>query len=271
MRSLVLSLFLACILVAGCATQNSPAEGGSASGGAANAFNPWMNQKLPNTRASSSESQQMLAHLGATAQSIEGEAAHRKHWREEIYPIVFGSRTAPGEIIVLLDFAKTRSAEVWKNVVEASKSINPDTAKIVVFGHSGEPYGTDLMGLAIWISYSRPNQAMPYLTYALDRWNEVKEAQKRAGGAKKFTNEYDATASSTDFPIHYAYFKRLNPPVPASQELGLGKYCFDAGNVNMYQASQIASYYGVKSLPAVLVNGKILNNPEPAAILGALK
>lgn len=38
------------------------------------------------------------------------------------------------------------------------------------------------MGMAIWIAHNRPGQAMSYLTYALDRWNSVKAAQKKAHG-----------------------------------------------------------------------------------------
>ena len=51
----------------------------------------------------------------------------------------------------------------------------------------------------------------------------------------------------------------------------MARYCYDAGNVNMYQASQVASYYGVKTLPAVLVDGRILENPDAGDITEALK
>lgn len=213
----------------------------------------------------------MLGSLGAKAQTIEGEAAHRKNWRDEIYPVVYGDKNAPGEIIVLLNFSSPESEQVWQAVVGASKSLSPSTCKIVVFGKSDENYGTDLMGLAIWLTHSRPGQAMSYLTYALKRWNEVKNAQRSSGGVKKFTNEYDATATASDYPIHYGYLSRLNPPVPASQELAVAKYCYDAGSVNTYQATQICQYYGVKSLPAVIVNGKVLGKVSTDSILAALK
>lgn len=242
-----------------------------APGAGANAFNPYMQAKLPNTREFSTEGQQMLGAMGGGQPTIEGEAAHRRNWREEIYPVVFGDRTAPHEILVLLNFSSPKSAEVWKAVTTASRSLSPQQCKIAVFGNSTENYGTDLMGLAIWIAHSRPGQAMPYLTYALDRWNEVKAAQRRAGTVKTFKNEYDATATAADYPIHYAYLSRLKPPVPAADELNVAKYCYNAGNVNMYQTTQICQYYGVRELPAVIVDGKVLGKVSADAILKALK
>lgn len=238
----------------------------------ANEFNPWMKNTLPNTRELSAEGRIMVGSMGGAAQSIQREAAHRAHWREEVYPVVFGDKQAPHEIIVLLDFADPDSEKVWAQVRKAARSLSPEQAKIVVFGNSRENYGTDLMGLAIWISYSRPAQAMPYLDYALQSWNTVKAAQRKTRGkAVPFRTEYDATAKASDFPIHYSYFSRLNPPVPAAQQPDVARYCYDAGNVNMYQASQLASYYGVKRLPAVIVDGRILDTPDAGDITAALK
>ena len=49
-------------------------------------------------------------------------------------------------------------------------------------------------------------------------------------------------------------------------------YCYDAGNVNMYQAAQLSRYYGVKTLPAVIVDGRLLqDDPDADDILSALK
>lgn len=280
MKQCILPMVLAISLLFGCAagdaSQTATGEPGAAQvsanpGGGANDFNPWMNKRLPNTRQTTSEGAQMLGMLGAKAQTIEGEAAHRKNWRDEIYPIVFGDKNAPGEIIAVLDFSNPASEKVWNQVVEASKSLSPGQCKIVVYGKSHENYGTDLMGLAIWLSHSRKGQALPYLSYALKRWNEVKSAQKSAGNVKKFTNEYDATASAQDMPIHYGYLAHLNPPIPQSQELAVAKYCYDAGNVNMYQATQVCDYYGIKTVPAVVVNGKVLSRPSASAILAALR
>lgn len=240
-------------------------------GGGVNAFNPYLRESLPNTRLMSAEAAQMLGKLGARNQSIEGEAAYRSHWRQELYPVVFGDPKAPHEILALLDFAAPQSEKIWQAVVEASRSLSPRQCKIVVFGNSRENYGTDLLGLAIWISYSRPGQAMPYLSYALERWNAVKAEQKRSGGVKPFTNEYDATARATDFPIHYGYLTKLRPPVPARDELAVARYCYDAGNVNMYQTVQLCRYYGIQGLPAVVADGKVLERVSAGAIVNALK
>lgn len=287
----VLSLLLLAGLLGGCglvgssdagdtppAVQVSAPDGdavatGGASAGSANLFNPWMRDKLPNTRELSEAGQAMLPQMGGSAQRIEKEAAYRAHWREEIYPVVFGDKKAPHELLVVLDFANPASAQVWKQVVEASRSLNPAQCKIAVFGNSRENYGTDLMGLAIWISYQRKGQAMSYLTYALDRWNEVKAGQRSTRGkAIPFTNEYDATVQSTDFPIHYAYLQRLNPPVPASQEMDVTSYCYDAGSVNMYQAVQLARYYKLSAVPALVADGRVIPASSSAsAIVGALR
>ncbi|MDY3810944.1 hypothetical protein FYJ44_13300 [Desulfovibrio sp. PG-178-WT-4] len=290
MRGLLVSTMFLGLLLSGCGAAETggaagPADRGAPTadagadavlspatpGGGANAFNPYLHERLPNTRLMSAEAAQMLGKLGAHTQSIEGEAAYRAHWRQELYPVVFGDPRAPHEILVLLDFSAPQSEKVWQAVVEAGRSLSPQQCKIVVFGNSRENYGTDLLGLAIWISYSRPGQAMPYLSYALERWNAVKAEQKHSGGVKPFTNEYDATAKATDFPIHYGYLTKLRPPVPAKDELAVAKYCYDAGNVNMYQTVQLCRYYGVKSLPAVVADGKVLGQVSARAIVNAVK
>jgi hypothetical protein len=276
MHKIILPVICFGILLAGCAglsgsPQDTSALSVSAPGGGTNAFNPYMQSELPNLRGTTGEGRQMLGHLGGKVQSIEEEARHRKNWRDELYPVVFGDKKAPHEIIVVLNFAEPACENLWKAVVSASKSLSPKQCKIVVFGKSSENYGTDLMGLAIWLAHSRPGKAMPYLTYALGRWNAVKAAQKSSGTIKSFTNEYDATATSHDYPIHYGYLMQLNPPVPTKQEPAVAKYCYDAGNVNMYQAVQICQYYGVRKLPAVIVDGKVLGKISTDTILSALK
>ena len=272
---------LACTaLLGGCGGAPAPADGAhgaavSAQAPAeANLFNPWMQNTLPNTRELSADGRVMVGGMGGAAQSIQREAAHRAHWKEEVYPIVYGNRQAPHEILVLLDFASPDSEKVWAQVRKAARSLSEDQTKIVVFGNSKETYGTDLMGLAIWIAYSRPAQAMPYLDHALQSWNAVKAAQRKTRGkAVPFRTEYDATVKASDFPIHYSYLSRLNPPVPAAQQPDVARYCYDAGNVNMYQAAQLARYYGVRTLPAVIVDGRVLpeGDRNAADILAALK
>ena len=127
------------------------------------------------------------------------------------------------------------------------------------------------MGMGIWISHSRPGQAMQYMTSALSRWNEIKAAQKKKGRVLAFNNEYDATAESSDLPIHYSYMTKLRPPVNPAEELAVGKYCYNAGNVNLYQAQQIAQYFGIKTLPAVVVDGNVLSSVSASAILKAME
>ena len=273
---------LACTaLLSGCfggETARIPVDGGNGAATSApaqpgaNLFNPWMRASLPNTRELSADGRVMVGGMGGSAQSIQREAAHRAHWKEELYPVVYGDKQAPHEILVLLDFAAPDSEKIWEEVRKAARSIPADQAKIAVFGHSRENYGTDLMGLAIWLSYSRPAQAMPYLDYALQSWNAVKAAQRKTrGAAVPFKTEYDATVKASDFPIHYNYLSRLNPPLPAAQQPDVARYCYDAGNVNMYQASQLVSYYGVRSLPAVIVDGRVLDNPDAGEITAALR
>lgn len=269
MKQILLPAILLGLMLSGCAAQQGPttAEPGSS----ANDFNPYMREKLPNTRQLSNDGAKMLGALGAKAQTIEGETKYRKNWREEIYPVVFGDRKAPHEIIVILNFAEPECEKLWSQVVAASKSLQPGQCKIVVYGRSSENYGTDLMGMAIWLAHSRKGQAMPWISYALSAWNQAKAAQKSQGKVNKFTDEYDSVAKTGDFPILYSYLGRVNPPVPASQELALSRYCYNAGNINMYQATQICQYYGVSRLPAVIVDGKVLNGPTADSILAALR
>ena len=279
MRGMLITVLLLGLMLSGCGAASS--NGGSKAAvnlsssvqnGNANQYNPDMHQSTPNLREATSESADMLKKLGGVVPTIEGEAGHRPQWKCEIYPVFFGTATAPHEILVLLDFAAPQSEKVWQAVVEASRSLSPQQCKIVVFANSKEYYGTDLMGLGIWISHSRPGQAMPYLTYALGQWNKVKADQKSTRGkAVPFQNEYDATVKNTDYPIHYSYFSHLRPPVPASQELSVAKYCYDAGNVNLYQAEQISKYYGIKALPAVVVDGQHLSSVSAGSILKALQ
>lgn len=275
MKQFWLPVLLLSALLFGCgASQQPEATGGADSAvfnAQANAFNPWMAAELPNLRPPSETGAKMLGSLGAKAQTIEGEARHRKNWRDEIYPIVYGDRKAPNEIIALLNFSNPESEAAWKAVVAASKSLQPQNCKIVVFGRSDENYGTDLMGMTIWMVHSRKGQAMQWLSYALGRWNAAKAAQKASGQVKKFTNEYDAVASNQDYPIIYGYLAKAQPPIPASQELALSRYCYNAGNVNMYQATQVCQYYGISQLPAVVVNGRALGKISANAILAALK
>ncbi|MDR2573290.1 MAG: hypothetical protein LBC94_02905 [Desulfovibrio sp.] len=272
MRNCLAAVLCLVLYATVCGPEAARVAAAASPGKGVNAFNPYMNDVLPDTRRLSAESEQMIKRMGASAHRIEGEIAYRRHWREELYPIVFGDARALHEILVLLDFAAPQSEKIWQAVAEAARSLSPARVKIAVFARSGENYGTDLMGFAIWLSHSRPDQAMPWLSHALARWNAVKVEQKRLKGrAASFNSEYDATAQPSDYPMLYEYMSRLRPAVAPERELEISKYCYDAGNVNLYQAVQISGYYGVKSLPAVIVDGKPLAAPSAAAIAQALQ
>lgn len=265
------SICMLCVglMLAGCAAQDTPsgqmALNAAATDGKANAFNPYLQQVLPNTRGLSSEGRA----FGGTSVAIEAEVAHRPHWREELYPVVFGRTTAPHEILVVIDFAKPQSRTVWYAVEQATRSLSPEQCKVVVFAKNSENYGTDLMGLTIWNIWARKGQAMSCLGQMLNAWHEAKAAQRSAGSAKNFNNEYDS-AVGNGYPIHYNWLMKLRPPVSDNDELRIVRYSYDAGNVNMYQAVQVMRYYGIASLPAVLVDGKTIRKITSDSIVNAL-
>ncbi len=266
---LVVSVLCVGLVLTGCAAQVSPetqvVASASATSGKANAFNPYMQQQLPNTRGLSSEGQA----FGGVAVAIEAEAAHRPHWREELYPVLFGRATAPHEILVVLDFAKPQSRSVWQAVEQATKNLSSEQSKVVVFAKSSENYGTDLMGLAIWNSWARKGQGMACLGQMLNAWHDAKAAQRSRGTVRRFNNEYDS-AVGNGYPIHYNWLMKVRPPISENDELRIVRYSYDAGNVNMYQAVQVMRYYGIASLPAVLVDGKAIGKITPDAIVSAL-
>lgn len=274
MRILCCIAALVCVTLFGCAqpthqdTKAEPSVQEKVKG--ADVFNPWRNEKLPSSRHLSKDGDAILGAMGGRAQSIQAEAKHRPYWREEIYPVVFGSPMAAHEILVVLDFANPKSEKMWAEVLAAIKGISEKDTKVVVCGKSSELYGTDLLGLMIWISHQRKGQCLDYLSYALGRWNAVKAAQKSAGHVKVFSNEYDATAKSTDLPIHYTYISRLKPPVAERDELALSRYSYDAGNVNSYQTMQILEYYDAKA-PCVIVDGRVLRDASASQIRKSLQ
>ena len=141
MRSfLVLCLGVSLLAMTACSSRPAEpfAEEMSSEVRGADVFNPWRNATLPTSRALSRDGDTILKSIGGQAQSIQGEARHRPHWREEIYPVVFGNVGAPHEILVLLDFAAPRSEQVWQEVLAACRSLNPKEVKVVVFGKSSE-------------------------------------------------------------------------------------------------------------------------------------
>lgn len=237
---------------------------------AKNRYNPYIQQKLP-TPLHDDESLAILKALGGTPTTIQDEVSERKHWREEIYPVVFGNKTAPGEILVFLDYASPESAPLWAEVVKAAASLNPQTNKIVVFGNSKEHYGTELLGGGIWISYTRPAKTLEYFTYSLEHWNTAKKRQHQQGLQRPFVYDIDTSFDIGILPILPAYLDGMTPPVSTEAQAYVLDTAYEAGNVNMFQAMAAAQQYKVENIPAVVVNGRLLPNPTAAAIIKAVK
>ncbi len=228
-------------------------------------FNPYTNAILPSIELSK-DAEKFAKKLGSRPTTLQDEAKHRKHWRQELYPIVYGNRKASNEVLVFLDYAVPQSEVLWAQVVSATKKLSPQNTKIVVFGQSYEHYGTELMGLGIWVAHTHPQLALKYFSYTLHRWNVVKKNLATQGIRRKFMHGHDASYG-TELPITFAFLQNNPGLVPASQEYELVYKAFDAGNVNMCQAHLAARLYGVHSFPAVVVNGKVLTQVSAQAIM----
>lgn len=252
---------LLCVLFAGC----------SFAGGNSNRYNPYVQSRLP-AAVPSDEVSQGIEKMGGKNTTIQDEASHRKNWKEELYPIVFGDQKAPNTIIVLLDYAAPQSQQVWNDVVQAVSRMDPNKVQVVVFGNSSEQYGTELMGYGIWMSFMRPKQAMAYFSYTLAQWNDVKRRQTALHGkTRSFQYEFDGTAGETERPFVYNVIDQLKPPLSDKQQVELVKYAYDAGNINMFQAVELARDYAIRQLPAVIVNDTVLQQVTVPAIVNAIK
>ena len=254
------------LLLLGCSAGATSAK---VSGGG-NKYNPYLQTRLPGG-SMLGDKEGMLQEMGARPATLQDEVQHRPHWKEEVYPVVFGNRQGTAEVLVFLDYAAPQSEAVWKEVVKATRSLDPKTTKVVVLGKSSEKYGIELMGGGIWASYMRPQAALQYFTQTLGRWNAVKAQQAKQGRTRPFTYEYDATAASTDQPILYNFLAQVQPPVPGKDHVSIVRYAYDAGNVNLFQAVSAAADYGVKSFPAVVVNDRLLSQPTAQTIVDAVK
>lgn len=260
MKTLFLALTCLCCICTGC----------SFAGGNSNPYNPYVQSRLPSAEPSA-EASQAMEKLGGKSTTIQDEASYRKYWKEELYPVVFGDKKAPHSIMVLLDYADPQSQQMWDVVARATSRLDPSKVQVVVFGHSKEQYGTELMGYGIWINVLRPKQAVAYYSYSLSQWNDVKRRQKASRGkAIPFQYEFDSTAGQTERPFVYNFIDRLSPPVPEKQQSEALKYVYDAGNINMFQAVEIAKYYNVKKLPAVIIDGTVLKQVTEATIQAAV-
>ena len=234
------------------------------------AFNPYAGHRLPNSHDPKGENAEVLKAIGGARQSIEADGAYRPHWREEVYPIVFGSRSSPNEVIAVLDFAKPESERVWK-AVRAAATKSRGRARVVLFGLNSELYGMDLTGLAIWACMNRPDQAGDYVSWALSRWNEIKAFQRKTGRVRPFRDEYDGVTSKKDYPMLFTGLARLTPSVPEREQHAISLYAYEAGNMNMFQASEVCKFYRLQAVPSVIVNGRALSQVSESAILSALR
>ncbi len=237
--------------------------------GEAHIFNPYISEKLPSGQLQG-ENAKMARSLGGKSSNLQSEIHYRKFWRQEAYPVVFGNPQAPHEVLVFLDYSVPQSQNLWAHVVQASQRMNAQHVKIAVFAKNTEPYGTELMGGGIWFAYSHPSLALDYYTYTLQAWNTAKQRLQTQGIRRAFVNEYDATVGA-ELPILYAYLERAQHVVPAQQHFDIVKYAFDAGNINMFQATLAAQEYDVSSFPAVVVNGQRLSSVNTQTILDALR
>ncbi len=237
---------------------------------ATNTFNPHMHEKLPTPRTSN-DTTKFAKSLGGRASSLQEEVQHRPYWKAEVYPIVFGNAKAKHEILVFLDYASVYSENLWREVVQAAKSLNPHNVKIVVFAKSAEAYGTDLMGGGIWMAHIRPESAFDYFTFTLRAWNAAKEKQKAKGIVRPFMREYDAVGSNSDYPILYDYLHKVRPSIPSKDHVSIAQYAFNAGNVNGYQAEFAADYYDVASFPALVIDGDVLKKVNAESIVKAVQ
>lgn len=222
---------------------------------------------MPSSRSVKGEDAKILQAIGGKPRSIAADAAHRPHWREELYPVLQGSMTAPHEVLVVLDMASPKARTVWAKVREVAAGMPQEKARFVFFGKSRELYATDLTGLAIWAARERKGQAMEYVTWALKRWDEVKAGQKAAGRVKAFNNEYDAVVTRKDYPMVFVAMERFKPAVPSKDQSGLARYAYDAGNVNLYQTTEVCAYYGLDDGCGVIVDGRVVSNLSKLAEL----
>lgn len=232
----------------------------------ANAFNPYTGKPLPVTRQVKGEEAKILSALGGTPRSIAADAAYRANWKEEIYPILKGSTASRHEVLVVIDFADPKSRQIWQQVARVAKATPDASARFVLFGKSAELYATDLTGLAIWACRERKGQAIDYVTWAMQRWDSIKQGLKKQGKARPFHNEYDAVLTRKDYPMVFvAMEKCFKPRVAAAEQSNLATYAYEAGNINLFQASEVCRYYELKKASGLIVDGEVLDNPADLA------
>ena len=262
-KTLLVCLPLSCVLALG------PAQ--ALADGAANAFNPYTGKAMPSSRKVKGEDSKILEALGGTQRSIATDAAYRPHWKEEAYPVLKGTMDARHEVLLVLDMADPAARPLWKTVRAAMDRLPAAQARLVLFARSAELYATDLTGLAIWACRERPGQAISYLSWALQRWDDIKAAQRRKGTVRPFNNEYDAVLSRKDYPLAFVAMNScFKPRVPEKDQSRLAAYIYEAGNINLYQATEVCRYYELETPSGLIVDGKVVDRGISASALKAL-
>lgn len=223
-----------------------------------NAFNSYTGKAMPTSRAPKGDEARILNELGGKPRSIAADTAYRQHAKQELYPCLFGTPSSKHEVLFLMDFAEPASKALWASVSKAVQSASPSSAKVVLFGKSSETYAIDLAGLAIWAARERSGQSMQYLSWALSRWHEIKHGLKQRGQSRIFRSEYDAVLNKQDYPMVFtAMTKCFKPAVSEGEQSRVAKYAYEAGNVNLFQTTEVMNFYGVKKLPALVVDGTV--------------
>ena len=100
----------------------------------------------------------------------------------------------------------------------------------------------------------------------MQRWDSIKQGLKKQGKARPFHNEYDAVLTRKDYPMVFvAMEKCFKPRVAAAEQSNLATYAYEAGNINLFQASEVCRYYELKSQSGLIVDGEVLDNPADLA------
>lgn len=168
----------------------------------ANAFNPYLHTSLPNLRANDAESQAMLQKWAAGQPPSKVKPRTGPSGSRKFIPYFLAipkRRTKCWCRLRILPRRRVkRFGRRWQRPAALFRPSSARWRYLPTVRNITEPISW------AWASgfLTRPGQAMQYMTYALSRWNEVKAAQKKKGRVAAFNNEYDATAESSDFPIH---------------------------------------------------------------------
>lgn len=183
----------------------------------------------------------------------------------------FGDPKAPHEVLVLLDFASRRRAKRYGRRGRGQPLCFASAVRWQFLPTAGNIMEPTSWAWASGFRIPAPVSHAVHDLCALALERDQGRAKEKGPCGCSLNNEYDATAESSDYPIHYSYMTKLRPPVNPAEELAVGKYCYNTGNVNLYQAQQISQYFGIKALPAVVVDDNVLSSVSASAILKAME